>query len=110
MAAILYEEVTDPHTCGRLKQSFGFCRDHAWQAADVGGTLLGMSIDDRGPWGYIHCARAVDGPRRTAALVAKTWRARRRCNWSTFRLSAGQALPRLSLPGGNGRRRTGRHN
>jgi hypothetical protein len=48
MAAILYEEVTDPHTRGRLKQSFGFCRDHAWQAADVGGTLLGMSIIYRG--------------------------------------------------------------
>lgn len=44
MAAILYEEVTDPHTRGRLKDSFGFCREHAWQAADVRGALLGMSI------------------------------------------------------------------
>ena len=53
MAAILYEEVTDPHTRGRLKQSFGFCHDHAWQAADVGGTLLGMSIIYRGLLGQI---------------------------------------------------------
>lgn len=44
VAAILYEEVTDPHTRGRLRHSFGFCREHAWQATEVGGTLLGMSI------------------------------------------------------------------
>jgi len=66
MAAILYEEVTDPHTRGRLKQSFGFCRDHAWQAADVGGTLLGMSIIYRGLLGQIDKAlgQASPGPQR----------------------------------------------
>lgn len=48
VAAILYEEVTDPHTRGRLKESFGFCRDHAWRATEVGTTLLGMSIIYRG--------------------------------------------------------------
>ncbi len=48
VAAILYEEVTDPNTRGRLKESFGFCREHAWQASQVGGTLLGMSIIYRG--------------------------------------------------------------
>jgi hypothetical protein len=53
MAAILYEEVTDPHTRGRLKQSFGFCRDHAWQASEVGGTLVSMSIIYRGLLGQI---------------------------------------------------------
>jgi hypothetical protein len=62
MAAILYEEVTDPHTRGRLKQSFGFCRDHAWQAADVGGTLLGMSIIYRGLLGQIDKALAQAAP------------------------------------------------
>ena len=62
MAAILYEEVTDPHTRGRLKQSFGFCRDHAWQAADVGGTLLGMSIIYRGLLGQIDGALARATP------------------------------------------------
>ncbi len=66
MAAILYEEVTDPHTRGRLKQSFGFCRDHAWQAADVGGTLLGMSIIYRGLLGQIDRAleQAAPGEQR----------------------------------------------
>lgn len=66
MAAILYEEVTDPHTRGRLKQSFGFCRDHAWQAADVGGTLLGMSIIYRGLLGQIDKAlvQAAPGPQK----------------------------------------------
>lgn len=66
MAAILYEEVTDPHTRGRLKQSFGFCRDHAWQAADVGGTLLGMSIIYRGLLGQIDksLGQASPGPGR----------------------------------------------
>jgi hypothetical protein len=66
MAAILYEEVTDPHTRGRLKQSFGFCRDHAWQAADVGGTLLGMSIIYRGLLRQIDGAlgQAAPGPQR----------------------------------------------
>lgn len=66
MAAILYEEVTDPHTRGRLKQSFGFCRDHAWQAADVGGTLLGMSIIYRGLLGQIDKAltQATPGEQR----------------------------------------------
>lgn len=44
VAALLYEEVTDPHTRHRLKESFGFCRDHAWRATEVGTTLLGMSI------------------------------------------------------------------
>jgi hypothetical protein len=48
VAAILYEEVTDPHTRGRLKESFGFCRDHAWRTTEVGTTLLGMSIIYRG--------------------------------------------------------------
>jgi hypothetical protein len=48
VAALLYEEVTDPHTRGRLKESFGFCRDHAWRATEVGTTLLGMSIIYRG--------------------------------------------------------------
>jgi len=48
VAALLYEEVTDPHTRGRLKESFGFCRDHAWRATAVGTTLLGMSIIYRG--------------------------------------------------------------
>ena len=48
VAAILYEEVTDPHTRGRLKESQGFCRVHAWQATQVGGTLLGMAIIYRG--------------------------------------------------------------
>jgi len=62
MAAILYEEVTDPHTRGRLKQSFGFCRDHAWQAADVGGTLLGMSIIYRGLLGQIDRALVQAAP------------------------------------------------
>jgi hypothetical protein len=62
MAAILYEEVTDPHTRGRLKQSFGFCRDHAWQAADVGGTLLGMSIIYRGLIGQIDRALGQAAP------------------------------------------------
>ena len=62
MAAILYEEVTDPHTRGRLKQSFGFCHDHAWQAADVGGTLLGMSIIYRGLLGQIDKALAQAAP------------------------------------------------
>jgi hypothetical protein len=62
MAAILYEEVTDPHTRGRLKQSFGFCHDHAWQAADVGGTLLGMSIIYRGLLGQIDKALAQASP------------------------------------------------
>jgi hypothetical protein len=62
MAAILYEEVTDPHTRGRLEQSFGFCRDHAWQAADVGGTLLGMSIIYRGLLGQIDKALAQATP------------------------------------------------
>lgn len=62
MAAILYEEVTDPHTRGRLKQSFGFCRDHAWQAADVGGTLLGMSIIYRGLLGQIDKALLEAAP------------------------------------------------
>lgn len=62
MAAILYEEVTDPHTRGRLKQSFGFCRDHAWQAADVGGTLLGMSIIYRGLLGQIDKALLQAAP------------------------------------------------
>ena len=62
MAAILYEEVTDPHTRGRLKQSFGFCRDHAWQAADVGGTLLGISIIYRGLLGQIDKSLAQAAP------------------------------------------------
>ena len=62
MAAILYEEVTDPHTRGRLKQSFGFCHDHAWQAADVGGTLLGISIIYRGILGQIDKALAQASP------------------------------------------------
>jgi hypothetical protein len=62
MAAILYEEVTDPHTRGRLKRSFGFCREHAWQAADVGGTLLGMSIIYRGLLGQIDQALAQATP------------------------------------------------
>ena len=62
MAAILYEEVTDPHTRGRLKQSFGFCHDHAWQAADVGGTLLGISIIYRGLLGQIDKALAHASP------------------------------------------------
>jgi hypothetical protein len=62
MAAILYEEVTDPHTRGRLKESFGFCREHAWQAADVGGTLLGMSIIYRGLLGQIDKALAEASP------------------------------------------------
>ena len=62
MAAILYEEVTDPHTRGRLKQSFGFCRDHAWQAADVGGTLLGISIIYRGLLGQIDKSLAQATP------------------------------------------------
>jgi len=48
VAAILYEEVTDPYTRGRLKASFGFCRVHAWRATEVGTTLLGMSIIYRG--------------------------------------------------------------
>jgi hypothetical protein len=67
MAAILYEEVTDPHTRGRLKQSFGFCRDHAWQAADVGGTLLGMSIIYRGLLGQIDKAlgQTAPGPQKS---------------------------------------------
>jgi hypothetical protein len=67
MAAILYEEVTDPHTRGRLKDSFGFCRDHAWQAADVGGTLLGISIIYRGLLGQIDKAlvQATPGPQRS---------------------------------------------
>ena len=66
MAAILYEEVTDPHTRGRLKQSFGFCRNHAWQAADVGGTLLGMSIIYRGLLGQIDKAlvQATPSPKK----------------------------------------------
>lgn len=62
MAAILYEEVTDPHTRGRLKESFGFCRDHAWQVADVGGTLLGMSIIYRGLLGQVDKALAQATP------------------------------------------------
>jgi hypothetical protein len=66
MAAILYEEVTDPHTRGRLKQSFGFCREHSWQVADVGGTLLGMSIIYRGLLAQIDqaLARAVPGDQK----------------------------------------------
>ena len=68
MAAILYEEVTDPHTRGRLKQSFGFCRDHAWQAADVGGTLLGMSIIYRGLLGQID--RALE---QAATNEGRSW-------------------------------------
>jgi hypothetical protein len=64
MAAILYEEVTDPHTRHRLKRSFGFCRDHAWQVADVGGTLLGMSIIYRGLLGQIDKALAQAAPGR----------------------------------------------
>lgn len=62
MAAILYEEVTDPHTRGRLKESFGFCREHAWQASEVGGTLLGISIIYRGLLGQIDRALAAAGP------------------------------------------------
>lgn len=62
IAAILYEEVTDPHTRGRLKQSFGFCRDHALQASDVGGTLLGMSIIYRGLLNQIDKALAGASP------------------------------------------------
>ncbi len=62
MAAILYEEVTDPHTRGRLKSSFGFCRAHAWQAAEVGGTLLGMSIIYRGLLGQVDRALLQAAP------------------------------------------------
>jgi hypothetical protein len=67
MAAILYEEVTDPHTRGRLKDSFGFCREHAWQASEVGGTLLGISIIYRGLLGQIDraLAQAAPGPQRS---------------------------------------------
>ena len=49
------------HAAGS-KQSFGFCRDHAWQAADVGGTLLGMSIIYRGLLGQIDKALAQATP------------------------------------------------
>lgn len=66
MAAILYEEVTDPHTRGRLKESFGFCREHAWQAADVGGTLLGMSIIYRGLLNQVGAALAQATPQAQA--------------------------------------------
>jgi hypothetical protein len=62
MAAILYEEVTDPHTRGRLKQSFGFCRPHAEQAAAVGGTLLGIAIIYRGLLGQIDASLAAASP------------------------------------------------
>ncbi len=44
LAAILYEEVTDRYTRGRLKDSLGFCREHAWQATEGGGSLLSMAI------------------------------------------------------------------
>ena len=53
MKALLYEEVTDPHTRGRLKKSLGFCSAHAWSVTEVGGTLLGMSIIYRGLLGQM---------------------------------------------------------
>jgi hypothetical protein len=69
MAAILYEEVTDPHTRGRLKRSFGFCRTHAPQAAAAGGTLLGLAIIYRGLLGQIHASLASASP-----TAKKGWR------------------------------------
>jgi hypothetical protein len=66
MAAILYEEVTDPHTRGRLKRSFGFCRVHAPEAAEAGTTLLGLAIIYRGLLGQIDAslAAATPGPKQ----------------------------------------------
>lgn len=44
ISAILYEEVTDRYTRGRLSESFGFCHVHAWRAAEVSGSRLGLAI------------------------------------------------------------------
>ncbi len=43
--AILYENVNDPGTQAELRQSWGYCRAHAWQLPKAaGGPALGVAI------------------------------------------------------------------
>ncbi|MBK8046527.1 MAG: hypothetical protein IPK16_04965 [Anaerolineales bacterium] len=93
MASILYEEVTDPHSRNRLKASFGFCGEHAWQATEVGGTLLGMSIIYRGLLAQISTALNHSAP----AEKKRWWQGRSERTESDAMADAGIA-PREPCP------------
>jgi hypothetical protein len=88
MAAILYEEVTDPHTRSRLKRSFGFCRVHAPEAAAAGTTLLGLAIIYRGLLGQIDASLAEAAPGAQKGWLAKLGLGRKP---ASFDSSAGSA-------------------
>lgn len=68
VSALLYEEVTDPHTRGRLKQSLGFCHIHAGQASETAGSLLGVAIIYRGLISQVSAALA-----ETAPTTRRSW-------------------------------------
>jgi hypothetical protein len=45
LASIIHESVNDPDTRAELRQTLGFCRDHAWRLQHTGaGSLLSIAI------------------------------------------------------------------
>src|SRR5438128_11790627 len=42
--AMLWDQVTDPETRGRLRRSWGFCNWHARMALDLPGARMAMAI------------------------------------------------------------------
>jgi len=70
LASLSYEQVNDPAVRDELRAAQGFCRRHAWQFLELGGTVLGAAII------YADILRSV---RRRLP----TWRARRRGDGSS---------------------------